>query len=177
MSNSNKKLELAFWAVLPGVITLLLLTFYLVPKHMSGLGNFMPLLFMIPMFYWGFYSAREMPYWFVFILGLLMDSANGQPLGLSSFLYVVFLALIHAQHKYIYKEGFVIKWGYFALLLGGICLLHWLLVTLFNSSPQRIWFALIQWFLTVCCYPLFHQMFDALHHHISQKRWWLSHSR
>jgi len=177
MVSSSKRLELMFWASLPSVITIILLLVSLVPKHISGLGNFMPVLFMIPIFYWGIYGARDMPYWFVFVLGLVIDSINGQPLGLSSLLNVFFLATIHAQKKYIHKEGFIVKWVYFTILLAAVSALHWLLIGLFYSTPQGVWFALIQWFLTLCCYPLFHQLFDMLHYYISHQRWQLLHGR
>jgi len=28
--------------------------------------------------------------------------------------------LLHAQRKYIHKEGFIVKWGYFAVLMAVI---------------------------------------------------------
>lgn len=177
MSSASNKLELAFWAVIPAVFTALLLVVYLAPKHMSGLGSFMPLLFVIPMFYWRVNEPRDMPYWFVFAVGLVMDSTNGQPLGLTSLLNVVFLAMVEAQHKYIAKEGFMIKWGYFAALLAAVETLHWLLLFFFYARVPTVLPAAIQWFFTVCCYPLLHQLCEGLYRYISQQRWHSMHGR
>jgi len=170
-----RKVELLCWSVLPGLITTLLAIFFLASRHVGGLNHFMPLLPLIPIFYWGMNHARDMPYWFAFMLGLVMDAVTGMPMGLSSVLYVVFLLLIHSQRKYIHKEGFVIKWAYFTLLLGAICALNWIALSLFYSRVETMVPALLQWFLTVCCYPLLHKGFDALYEHISNRRWQILH--
>src|SRR6266478_1286686 len=105
------RLELAFLASTPGLITTALAIFFLSSKHLSGLGQFMPALPLIPVFYWGLTHTRDMPYWFLFALGLVMDAVMGAPLGLSSLLYMLFLKLLHMQRRFIHKEGFVIKWS------------------------------------------------------------------
>lgn len=162
MAQAFNKLGLLFWAAVPCLITLLCVIFYLIPKHISGLGSFMPILPMIPIFYWGLTEARVMPYWAVFAFGLIIDSVTGLPLGLSAFLNVAFLAILHAQYKYIYKEGFVIQWGYFALILGVVGVAHWLLLYIFYGKAPGVKYPLIQWLLTMCCYPFFHQLFTVL---------------
>ena len=177
MLPARKKLELFFWSCVPPFITLLFLVAYLAPKHISGLAQFMPLLHMIPIYFWGLTHARDMPYLFVFALGLVVDAISGQPMGLSSLMNVLFLVLIHAQYKYIYKEGFVVKWGYFAGMLGIYAGAHWAVLFVFFSQSHGFWTALLQWLLTACCYPFFHLWFDRLHQHITQQRWQLLHGR
>lgn len=172
---SWRRLELWFWASVPSAITLFLLILYLAPKHMAGIGYFMPALPLIPIFYWGLLHAHEMPYWFVFALGMVLDAVTGAPLGLSSLLYIFFLAILHAQRKYIAKEGFVIKWVYFAMLMGITSVLNWLLMFFLNGQAQGLLPGFMQWFLTVCCYPLLHRAFDILYDHINARRWRLLH--
>lgn len=175
MIGPGKKTRLVFLNALPGFITLVLAILSLSVKHLSGFNHFMPALAMIPIFYWGLMQRRHMPYGFVFLLGLLMDAMMGLPLGLSSLLYMVFLLLIRTQHKYIHKEGFVIKWGYFALLLGVVAIFNAAMLVVFhiagNFQP-----AFLQWLLTICCYPLLHQLFDRIQEYIQHRRWQLLHS-
>ena len=175
MIQPSKRVELFFLSALPIIITTLLTVFFLAAKHIGGLDHFMPLLPIIPIFYWGMTHAREMPFWFVFVLGLVMDAVMGMPLGLSSLLYIVFLMLLHAQRKYIHKEGFLIKWGYFAGLLGAVCMLNWLILTLLNSKSETLLSGFLQWFLTICCYPFMHKGFDELYEYISSRRWQILH--
>lgn len=171
MIHPGQRLELIFWAVMPALLTIFLTIAFLIPKHIAGLSYVMPLLPLMPVFYWGMMHAREMPYWFVFMLGLLMDPAQGTPLGLSSLLYMAFLALLHAQRRYIYKEGFMIKWGYFSMLLGIVGVLGWLLLSFFHSQAQPIQPALVQWVITSACYPVLHRGFDSIYEFVSQRRW------
>lgn len=175
MMTPVSKFELWLWTALPVLITIMLALFCLASKHISGLDHFMPTLPLIPVFYWGLTHAREMPYWFVFLLGLITDAVMGMPLGLSSLLYICFLGLLHAQRKFIIKEGFVIKWGYFALLLGLMDTFNWSIVSFFNGQAASFQPAFIQWVLTVCCYPLLHKIFDSLCDYIHSRRWHILH--
>jgi len=177
MIQPSRRLELLFLAMLPALITIALAVFFLSSKHISGLNHFMPILPLIPVFYWGMAHARDMPYWFVFLLGLMMDAVMGLPLGMSSLLYMLFLMLLHAQRKYIHKEGFVIKWGYFAGLLGIISFLNWAMLSLFNSRSETFSPAILQWFLTICCYPFMHKGFDGLYEYIHSRRWQILHGQ
>ena len=175
MLQSSKRLELTFLSALPILITALLTVFFLAAKHISGLNHFMPILPIIPVFYWGMTHAREMPYWFVFILGIVLDAVMGLPLGLSSLLYILFLMLLHAQRKYFHKEGFLIKWGYFAVLLGVICSVNWIALTIFNARSEALFPGFMQWLFTVCCYPFMHKGFDSLYEYINSRRWQILH--
>jgi len=177
MFRPGKRIELAFLAGLPSFVTALLAIFCMASKHIGGLDYFTPALYMAPIFYWGIAQARDMPYWFVFILGVVMDSITGLPLGISSLTYVFFLMLIHTQRKYIHKEGFVIKWGFFAVLLAVADIANWLLLAFFYSHAQVVAPALVQWLLTVCCYPVMHKICDGVYGYVHARRWQVLHGR
>lgn len=166
-----------FWGAVPCLMTLLLLVLYLAPKHIAGLGHFMPALPLIPIFYWGLFYPHEMPYWFAFAAGLVMDAVTGTPLGMSSLLYIVFLAMVQAQGKFIVREGFILQWGYFAMLLGLASFASWLFLLAVNGQAQGFFSGFIQWILTLCCYPLFHKGFDALTDRIHDRRRMIQHRR
>lgn len=173
MVSAAQKAELVFWNLLPMLLTLLLAAFSLSTKHIPGLNHVMPMLHVIPMFYWGMNHAREMPYWFVFALGIVLDAVMGMPMGITSLVYIMFLMLLHAQRKYIHREGFVVKWGYFAILLGSTVSLNWFGLALFHVQFDGLGRAFVQWVLTVCCYPVMHRAFDALTDFINMRRWYI----
>ncbi len=173
MVSTTQRLELWFWSTLPACITIFLTVFFLSSKHIPGLGHVMPLLPTVPIFYWGMSHAREMPYWFVFMIGMVMDAVMGTPMGLTSLVYMAFMLLLHAQRKYIHREGFVVKWGYFALLLGATGSLNWFGLALFRVQTEGLGLAFVQWGLTVCCYPVMHRMFDSLYEFINMRRWYI----
>lgn len=178
MSPSWKRLELVFWSFLPLAITCALVVFYVAPKHSAGLAHVMPQLYMIPIFYWGLLSLRGMPYLGVFLIGLMVDVLTGLPLGLTALLNLFFLLLVHTQRKYIIKEGFIGQWMYFSVLLLAIMGLNWVLLWLLQGWLFMFSMAaLIQWLLTVCCYPIFHHIFDRLQGSVDRRRWRVLHGR
>ena len=175
MKKKPKRFESVLWKTVPMIITLILFVFCIIPKHLWGMGYVMPALPLIPIFYWGRFGGAEISYWFVFIIGILTDAITGTPLGLSAILYLLFLAVLHAQSKYIHKEGFVIIWGYFMILLAGISFLQWLIISSLNGQFYATIPALIQLLVSISIYPLFHQFFDKISGHIKQRRWIMTH--
>ena len=177
MIPSSKRIELAFLAILPAFITFVLAIIFMSAKHIRGMDHFMPVLPVIPIFYWGIAQARDMSYIFVFLLGIMMDAVSGLPLGITSLTFLLFMIVIHTQRKYIHKEGFVIKWFFFAGILVVIYVFNWMLLTFFYSHAQTVGPAFIQWFLTVCCYPFLHKGFDGVYEYIHSRRWQILHGR
>jgi rod shape-determining protein MreD len=175
MLSFYRRLELYFLAAIPSLLTILLAIFYLVPKHVDELGSVMPLLPLMPVFYWGVSHARAIPYWVMFAIGLVLDTVTGLPLGLSSLTYILFLWLLTAQRRFFHKEGFIIKWMYMAVLLLVITAINWLLLSWYNTEAMPILPAVMQWLLTVACYPVLHKIFDLLEEHIHSRRWEILH--
>lgn len=175
MNLNSKNIELLIWKLAPAILTFLLFIFSIIPKHIWGAEYVMPPLPLISIFYWGRLQSTSLSYWFIFLIALLTDAVSGTPLGLSALLYLGFLAVLHAQSKYIHKEGFIIIWGYFIILTSTIIALQWLAMSFSGSSSHTALPAFIQLLLTLSCYPLFHKLFDRLAEHIKQRQWALSH--
>jgi len=175
MLSFPRRLELYFLAAVPSLLTFILAVLYLVPKHMEGLASVMPFLPIMPVFYWGIMHARAIPYWFVFLIGLVMDAVMGTPLGLSSLIYILFLSLVTTQRRFFHKEGFLVKWAYLAILLLVVAVFNWLLLSWFNGKSMPFMPATMQWLLTVACYPIAHKLFDLLEDHIHTRRWEILH--
>lgn len=172
----KKKLELYFLASVPALLTGLLAVAYLAPKHMEGLQHVMPILPLMPVFYWNMLQ-RAVPYWFLFLLGLMMDAVTGLPLGLTSLLYLMFSGLVHTQRRYMQKEGFVMKWTSFSALAVMVIGLSWLCLSWFGGAPAPIFPALVQCALTAACYPLAHRVFDIANDYLHEQRWRVLHGR
>jgi rod shape-determining protein MreD len=177
MFHPGKRFELFWLASLPSLITLLFALFFMSAKHIGGLDRFMPVLPLIPVFYWGMVRTRDIPYWFLFTLGVVIDAVSGLPLGMTALTYLFFLIALHTQRKYIHKEGFVIKLGFFAIILATADLFNWLALCAFYSRFEPVGAVFIQWLLTVCCYPFLHKGFDGIYHYTQSRRWQISHGR
>lgn len=176
MIKSWRRFELHAWNAVPSIIAFSLALLCLLPKYMGGLGQFMPMLPLIPFFFWGTHEARNIPFVVAFAIGFLMDAISGQPLGFLSLLNMAFLVVVRAQRKYTHKEGFIVQWGYFALIVGGYQLAAWLSLSLFFGNWLAFGSAFFQWVLTMCFYPPLHKAFEVVNDHIHQRRWELMHS-
>lgn len=171
----SKRLELALLAAVPAAFTVALAAVTLGAS--GGLAGVMPVLPLLPVYYWGTLHARAMPYWFVFLLGLMVDSVAGLPLGLSSLAYMFFLGLLYWKRKHIHKEGFAVKWGYFSGLSAVVLLGQWLVLAWVYGRVMPLPAALIQWGLTAGCYPLAHAAFDVIDRWLHDRRWRILHGR
>lgn len=170
------RLELLWLSLLPGLLTFFLMILGIAPKFIGDIGLAMPLLFLLPIFHWAQTQSRDMPYWVVFALGIVLDALSGVPLGLHALGLLFFLILVHSQRKYIHKEGFIIKWAYLAGLLAIILVGQWLVVTVFLSRAVNVGVLLLQWLFTVACYPALYGVFERMVAHISHRRWKILHS-
>jgi rod shape-determining protein MreD len=177
MSGFTHKTALTFWSVVPMIATLVLVVLYLVPKHAATFSNVMPMLHMTSVFYWGIINIRHMPYWFVFIIGMLVDAVTGLPLGISSMVYVFFVLFMRMQRKYVHKEGFLIHWAFFSALLMVIFGIKWLFITSLGTTAHALLPLFIQWLITVCCYPFASKIFDVLQAFVSSRRLTLLHTK
>ena len=175
MIQFSKRLEQWYLTAIPTLVTIGLAVVTMASKHISGLNQFMPLLPVCAIFYWTIVQARSLSYIFIFLLGLVMDSVAGLPLGLTSLTYLVFVILILTQRKYIHKEGFMIKLIFFAGLLAVDNIFCWLALSFFYSSAQPVGAATLQWLLTSCCYPLVHKACDSAYDYIQSRRWQITH--
>jgi len=156
-------------AALPSLLVLLLSLLTIMPKPISGYGGVFPLLHLIPVFVWSALHPRHMPVYVVAFSGLMIDSATGLPLGLSSLCYVLLLFTTRILRKRISKEGFAGVWFYFCILTGALQVIIWLSLCMLYTACPNMLPALIQLALTCLCYPLLHRL---LHPAIEQMANW-----
>jgi rod shape-determining protein MreD len=148
---------------LPILFTLLLLCISLIPRHLSGFGQFVPLFSFMAIYYWALFHPSSMPYWFVFALGLLQDIFFGMPLGLSSLLFIGLRASVIHQGALFSREAFWFIWFGFAMFSSIFYILGWLLVSFYYQQSMPYQAALIQCMLTIFVYPIIHWSFNKLY--------------
>lgn len=157
------RLELSSRLLAPGIVTLFLVLFMVAPRQITGSVEFMPLFALMSIYYWGIFRPDVMPYWFVFIVGLLQDTLLGQPLGISSLLYLLFRWMVPRQRRLFTRQVFGALWLGFVLITATIFLLKWTCLTLFFGRPMGLQPAAMQWVITVGLYPFLHQLFNQIY--------------
>ena len=163
------KLETSSRNLMPGLLTLLMILLTVAPRQITGRVDFMPVLVLIAIYYWGIFRPRLMQYWWVFLLGLLQDALMGMPVGMSSLLFLLFLFLVRWQGRMYARQSFMSMWFGFALLSATIFLLNWTMMTLFFGRPMVIQTAVIQWIMTAGIYPFLHQAFNWMYQFLPRK--------
>ncbi|MGB1539326.1 MAG: rod shape-determining protein MreD [Rickettsiales bacterium] len=166
MQDIGQKLDHTARMMLPGILTIFLLLLLLLPFGMAGLAYFPPDICLISVYYWVLFRPSAFPFWFVFLLGILQDALLGVPLGMSSFLLILFRLLVLSQHRQLAKETFWAIWVGFGILSALFSLCAWLLASVFESALLPFQFFLMQWLFTIGLYPLAHLVFNRLYHYL-----------
>lgn len=166
MKDFGQKMDYTARMMLPGIATLLLFILTLLPIGMAGISVFTPNLSLVSIYYWTIFYPAAMPYWFVFILGVFVDSLHGEPLGISSLVFLVFRFLVMVQQRLLARETFIAMWFSFGLGLAAILLIYWIALTIYHQAALPLEPVLMQWVFTFGIYPLAHMGFSLLYRHL-----------
>lgn len=163
MLQTHPKLEYYARMTIPALCTLMLFLTGLVPISITGLSEFSPDVFLISIYYWSIFRPGAMPFWLVFLFGLLRDALFGFSLGVSSLLFIFFRMFVLSQQKHLAKESFWTTWVGFALVTVPILFAHWLLACAFSKALLPALPLLMQWVFTVGLYPLLYILFNSVY--------------
>jgi rod shape-determining protein MreD len=158
--------------VSPAALTLLLVVLSASPKRIIMIGDFVPLFAAIGIFYWALFRPKRMPYWFIFILGLVQDALFGMPLGISSLAYLLFRYMVGSQRRLFIKEAFWAVWAGFSGFASLLFIFIWVVMSLYHQMVLPFASSILQWIFTALCYPLLHLLYTRLYmpaHHTTQE--------
>lgn len=116
----------------------------------------MPVLLLIPVYYWLVYHPSWLPLGGLFVIGLLYDSLMGHALGLTSFFLMLSALLGPPIRSYLRPDKFPLIWFGFGLFSGGYLLLYGLII-----SNGFVLF--VSWINGIILYPLVAWVLSHLH--------------
>lgn len=145
------------------LITLALVLLMAIPKRSLLASDMLPAFPLIAAYYWGLFREQLMPYWFLFVLGLLQDALMGLPLGASSLVFLMFRMLVVTQKRLIARETFWGLWVGFLLMSLIAFAGYWLVLSLYHDAWLPLRASMMQWLLTAASYPLIHVLFTRLY--------------
>ncbi|MCP5362322.1 MAG: rod shape-determining protein MreD [Hyphomicrobiales bacterium] len=149
--------------ILPGLflpVGILLSTTYF---PLYGFAEVMPQLVALFVGYWSLCWPRLIPSWLVLVMGLWLDVLSGLPVGVNALLLVGLRMLVVSQRRLLSREPFLSVWLAMAAALLLYHLLQWLVLSGLNRFPYPVLPVVVQWLLTVLCYPCIHAMSDRLY--------------
>ncbi len=130
--------------------------------QVSYTGYYMPHLVLLAIYYWSLFYPSLMPYWLIFLLGLLFDIIFGLPFGASSLQFLILSWITKSQRDTVMKQPFITMWGISCLILIVAALIQWAVNSLYYKQLYQISDVLIQFMLTATIYPLFHKLMNLL---------------
>lgn len=164
MKDFSQKMDNLARMLLPGGMTILLFIAFTLPRiGFAGMANFPPHILAISIYYWTIFHPASMPYWFLFLLGLLSDSLLAMPLGMTSLILILFRLLVLSQQHSLVKESFLGIWAGFAICVVLMQSLQWLLTSFYSQDLLPIGPLAMQWVFTIGLYPLAHILFNMLY--------------
>lgn len=89
---------------------------------------------LMALYFWSIFRPDFLPVWMTFLLGILLDSLTGLPLGLSALVFVLGRWFIVDQRRFFLAHSFVVIWlgfGLFCLCAGGA---QWLIYGLMSAD-------------------------------------------
>ncbi len=141
-------------AALPVTLALLLTLVCALPLGPPGLGQIMPTLPMICIFYWTVYRGDLMPLLATFVIGIVHDSLSGAPLGGGAILLLALQGLAASQRRFFHGKTIAVVWAGFAALVAIAQAFGWLVASLYHLQALPLAPAIFQALLTIALYPV-----------------------
>lgn len=163
MQSSKAKLERFSMAATPAALTVLLLLLAVIPFHIPGLRQMMPAFVLISIYYWNTFLPGALPYFFLFILGLLQDVFSGLPIGVSSAVNILFALLLMREYRNFGKSRFGAVWFGFIFLSLVAFTFEWALMGFYSGHILPVSRSFLQWGVTCLAYPLMHLLLTRIY--------------
>src|SRR5699024_9319580 len=102
-----ERLDTAAKALVPALLSSLLIILSLVPLRAPEVAPLTPALALTAVYYWAVFRPDLLPSWLAFLLGLLQDLLTGAPLGVGVVALVGMHFFVSAQRKIFVNPSFV----------------------------------------------------------------------
>lgn len=149
-----RRLDAMARAALPVAATVGLLILAGAPFGIPDQAVLGPTVAVISVFFWTLYRPASMPALVVFLLGLLLDLLNWQPLGAGVLLLLTVHAVTLRLRRPLGAAGLVAVWLGFVPVAAGAAALLWALVSVLDLRLMPVGPALFQAALTAALYPV-----------------------
>jgi len=130
-------------------------------------ADFLPLFDVMIIYYFAVLRPKIFAVWFLFLLGLISDSINGFPLGITSLSYISSVKLFNSlNQKMPIKENFQQIFIQFIAFAFSTLVLKWAILSIYHFQIYNFTNPMIQLVLTSALYVWLHKFFDYLYQKI-----------
>lgn len=123
---------------LPGLVLFVFVILAPLPWPLGDFAEIAPRIILTTSFFFLLVRPKSLPYSFLFLLGLIADFLQGNPIGLQSLLWIILAWLTLNLRKYVLNKSFLAQWGLLLPILMITLLIEAGLVFLFMSQTQWV---------------------------------------
>lgn len=152
--SQNKESSFGVKSTLPFFTILFLIIIMVLPYNIPLIGDIMPFLTLIGVYYWSVFKPELVPVSVIFVLGLLQDILLGSPFGLMSLMLVIVQQFIFFQGRQFLERDFLFNWFVFVMIVIGFGILSWGITSLYFRLFLDFVDVIGQILLTIAFYPL-----------------------
>jgi len=140
--------------VFPFLSILFLIVVMVLPYNIPVIGDIMPYLTLIGVYYWSVFKPEMLPVAAVFILGLVQDVLMGSPFGLMPLMLIVVQQFVFIQGRQFLERDFIFNWVIFVMLVVGFGAVYWIITSLYYREVLDYFDVFGQILLTIAFYPI-----------------------
>ena len=114
----------------------------------------------ILIFFWTLKKIDFFGYGLIFFAGIINDSVNGLPLGLSSFLYMIICVATSYFRSITLRPTLIKDWAFFLLTISIVNSVYYIILSIIFTNEIDYKFLLVNNFTTFLLYFFFHIIFN-----------------
>ncbi|MDH3235761.1 MAG: rod shape-determining protein MreD [Alphaproteobacteria bacterium] len=137
----------------PVAVTLVLVLVALMHLPVPGFAELAPMLPVMAIYYWSLHRPELLPFWTVFLIGLVIDALTGGTLGFNALMLLLVSAFMRPQQRYLAERGFAVHWVIFMIVVTIFEFLRWLLMAAIAQKILSLGDPALRVLLAVALYP------------------------
>jgi hypothetical protein len=149
-------------SILLHIIAIVFAIMNLTNVNIAGFNDVFPAVDVMAVFYFAIYK-NIFGLFFIFLLGIWSDALNGNPLGITSLLYIMLIKFfLILNNRILNKDNFIKIWQQFIYFLVFYFLGKWAFLTVVNGNSSSFVVLLVQIIICGLFYVPIHKLFDYL---------------
>lgn len=163
LSTWNENLTAALRLSVPCLLMALFLLLSAIAMPFPVAGHIKPPLLLIAIYYWSVFRPTLVPFWFVFVLGVIMDFIGGLPIGLHALTYLALTWIVRDQRRFLLAQPFAVIWLVFVFVAFAALHAQW---ALFGATQwqwgalQPVWWSIG---LSIAFFPVIYFILYLVH--------------
>jgi len=149
-----QKITVSAKSSLPFILTLIIIFLSALPLRMPDFIHVSPALGLIPIYHWAIYRSNLLPFYSIFLLGLLQDLLIGTPLGFYTLIFLTMYGMSLAQRRFFAGKAFHVYWFGFSVAALAIIILGWVLASIWAETFLNFDANLVQYAVLVGVFPM-----------------------